>query len=396
MRLIFLYAILISDLLTTACQQQFSNKVLPPSTIFVSAFSSVPGDTQCVMTSPDGVNWTLRSIPAIGSEWECGFYGNSLFVFAGIDATGTHQNIMTSPDGINWTFQNAPAGAPEINAIAYGNGLFVAVFDTGYVHGGVMTSPDGINWTLRSSPDNRWGSIHYADGLFIATASHIPPATTGQDMMTSPDGINWTLRSSPTGMELTRIAYGSGLFVIIGGQGGGTGDVMTSPGGINWTIRDSGHDRQWISVTYANSLFVVISYNDRGTGQSVMTSPDGINWTLRNSPASGWRDIVYGNGLFVVENGDIPTGEDIMTSPDGINWTLRNTPLVPHTSDLDSWYSLACNADVGANATHSADAKVNLQVHNPNFRFKLVAAPTVIRRASFRLGRAHNRRLDIR
>ena len=76
--------------------------------------------------------------------------------------------VMTSPDGINWTIRSTPANS-YWTSVTYGNGLFVAVANIGSNR--VMTSPDGINWTIGSTPaDNSWLGVTYSNGLFVAVS----------------------------------------------------------------------------------------------------------------------------------------------------------------------------------------------------------------------------------
>jgi hypothetical protein len=58
-------------------------------------------------------------------------YGNGLFVVVGDDGA-----ILTSPDGLNWTVQTSGTGI-DLYGVAYGNGTFVAVGDDG----AILTSP---------------------------------------------------------------------------------------------------------------------------------------------------------------------------------------------------------------------------------------------------------------
>ena len=80
------------------------------------------------MYSVDGKNWITSSVPT--GMWSSVCYGNGLFVsMLGIGSTST-TGIMTSPDGITWTLRNTGQykfinNTP--NAICYGNGKFVAV-----------------------------------------------------------------------------------------------------------------------------------------------------------------------------------------------------------------------------------------------------------------------------
>jgi len=277
--------------------------------LFVAVAYSGTGNR--VMTSPDGLTWTIRT-SAADNDWKSIVYGNGLFV--AVAGSGAGNRVMTSPDGITWTIRTSAANN-DWRGITYGNGLFVAVADSG-TGNRVMTSPDGITWTIRTSAaNNNWTSIVYGNGLFVAVAE------TGTDnrVMTSPDGITWTIRTSAADNDWRGITYGNGLFVAVAESG--TGDrVMTSSNGIAWTIRTSAADNNWISITYGNGLFVAVAFS--GTGDRVMTSPDGITWTIRTSAADNdWVGITYGNGLFVAvaESG---TDNRVMVSRNENKWQI--------------------------------------------------------------------------
>jgi hypothetical protein len=86
-------------------------------------------------------------------------YGNSTFV-----AVGDGGTIITSPDGINWTVRTS--GTTNIlNAIAFGAGVFA----TAGGGGTILTSPDGVNWTTRASgTTNLLRGIAFANSRFMA------------------------------------------------------------------------------------------------------------------------------------------------------------------------------------------------------------------------------------
>ncbi|MFZ4112249.1 MAG: hypothetical protein ACOYKG_03620, partial [Ilumatobacteraceae bacterium] len=118
----------------------------------------------------------------------------------------------------------------------------------------------------------------------------------------------WTPRTSAANNRWISVAYGEGLFVAVSESGDGD-RVMTSPDGITWTSQTSAADNYWSSVTYGNGLFVAVSVS--GDGNRVMTSPDGITWTSQTSAANNsWSSVTYGNGLFVAVSSD-----GVMTSP---------------------------------------------------------------------------------
>ena len=145
-------------------------------------------------------------------------------------------------------------------------------------------------------------------------------------------GVNGTITTTGAintagGVILNTAGAATGLIVQSGNVGIGTtnptdtlevvGDIVSK--GTKWTIRTSAADNGWRDVTYGNGLFVAVAAS--GVGNRVMTSPDGINWTSRTSAADNdWLGVTYGNGLFVAV---ATSGLDnrVMTSPDGINWT---------------------------------------------------------------------------
>jgi hypothetical protein len=261
-----------------------------------------------------GSEWILRSTP-VSRTWLGITYANNQFVAIANEALSGDDNVMTSPDGINWTIQTAFLGA--WSGIVYANGVYVVVGgQTNYV----MTSPDAVTWTLRTPASTlSWRAVTFGNGLFVAVAA----SGTDNRVMTSPDGITWTSRTAPNILVYEDVIFAGGLFVAVASSGTDN-RVMTSPDGITWTSRVSAANNAWRSITYGNGLFVAVASS--GTGNRVMTSPDGINWTIRNSALDlDWYGVTFGNGVFVAvaENG---TGNRVMSSTDGINWSIETTP----------------------------------------------------------------------
>ena len=159
-------------------------------------------------------SWISRSSPgSIFFNWRSVTYGNGLFV--AVANTGTGTRVMTSPDGMNWTIRNSAA---DINwtSVTYGNGVFVAVAnsDNGSQYQRVMTSSDGITWTIRNAALPRsWSSVTFGNGLFVAVAT----SGSGTRVMTSPDGVTWTSRTSASDDPWSGVTYGDGLLVAVAG-----------------------------------------------------------------------------------------------------------------------------------------------------------------------------------
>lgn len=135
----------------------------------------VVGFTSNIITSANGTSWTTSQSAPKTNNWTSVCYGNvsgGLFVAVSSNdvsgATGL-ERVMTSPDGINWTIRNA-AQANAWQSVCFGGGLFVAVSSDGSNR--VMSSPDGINWTAGNAAQaNSWKSITYGNGRFMAVST---------------------------------------------------------------------------------------------------------------------------------------------------------------------------------------------------------------------------------
>jgi hypothetical protein len=281
-----------------------------------SGASSTPVTIAPLNVAVLGTNWTARTA-ASALNWASVTYGNGLFV--AVARSSGSSNVMTSPDGITWTLRMPSSIAMNWNCVTYGNGLFVAV---GTLIGAstdktVMTSPDGITWTERTAiSNNLWNSVVYGNGLFVAVALG------GNSVMISPDGITWTAKTFTGGVttSFSSITYGNGKFVAVSNMMT-SNKVMYSDDGINWTSVNGIDGKPWNRITYGNGNFVASASG--GALQNIMTSPDGINWVLRDHPEGGLPCIAFGNGLFVaMGNGT----NKIITSEYGKTWIAKTAP----------------------------------------------------------------------
>jgi len=238
------------------------------------------------VSSPDGINWTGRTVPYTGF-WLDVNYGAGVWVIVGSSFPSC---IATSTDAITWTPRTHPTAA-AYNSIAFGAGLFVTVTASA-VTNRIATSPDGITWTDRMAVENSpWADIIFAGGQFVAVTESAVTYT----VMTSPDGITWTGRTAPELTGYQEITYGNGLYVLVGYSG--SNRIMTSPDGITWTVRTAPALNNWGGLAFGNGLFVAVS--STGTTRS-MTSVDGITWVLKAaSAANPWDGCAFGNNIFV-------------------------------------------------------------------------------------------------
>jgi hypothetical protein len=255
---------------------------------------------------------------------------------------------MTSPDGINWTLRNNIVNNGW-RGLAYGNGLWVAAASGGGTGNRVMTSPDGINWTIGVTPtvynnvtvDREWRSLTYGNGVFVAVASSGSCATCGDRVMTSADGINWTLRTTgtPGAIRWVGVTYGDGRFVAVAHS---TGTVTTGKGrrviysqdGITWTNVVTPEDNstngiQWRGVAYGKGRFVAVAVESAAPTIPVMVS-------MNTDPAVGGTPPTVAIGTNVVQEFKNDEGEvtaavnfGTVTTPG----TLSIAPITTYTAE---------------------------------------------------------------
>lgn len=260
--------------------------------LFVAVGSSGTGNR--IITSPDGVDWTARSNP-VDNNWTSICYGNGLFV--AVSETGSGDRVMTSSNGIDWLSQTTPADN-SWNAVCFGtlsdnSPLFVATATDGFGNG-IMISSDGINWSSIAPPnDGFWNDVTYGrlsdnTPLFVAISNQF---TNSDDIMISSNGVNWSLITSGVS-DYFSIHYGNGLFVA-----SSMSYILTSSDGVNWSI-NTNYFGFWKNLTYGNGFFLIVS--DSQYGADSLTSTDGINWSYESTASiNRWVDVAYGNNTFV-------------------------------------------------------------------------------------------------
>ncbi len=165
----------------------------------------------------------------------------------------------------------------------------------------------------------------------------------------STDGTSWSqLPNNFTGCdrnasaELYSVAYGSGVFVVVGsttGTNAGCG-IWTGKDGRNWTRQSCSFAYPLRAVAYSSSLqrFVAVGTNsDAVVCDSMFSSLDGNTWNVASSSPScaggggtlfAKSLISYGTKLMVL------TSSGTATTPDGNAWTATSSIpfLTPNNS----------------------------------------------------------------
>ncbi len=304
-----------------------------------------PSIEPSLLTSPDGIIWTAQLLAT-----NANFYGVS-FVNDRFIAVGDSGLIMTSLDGIAWTVQttsgrNRTSDIYPLGGVAFGNGTYVAMDQL--LGNYCLVSTDATTWATNQLPSTTgfvaMDRVHFENGLFVAGGS----VDNSNAVLTSTNGVNWTTHITPVGIN--DLAFGAGRWVGVGDLAG----IMTSTDALKWTTVPApaavvAAQVNLHGIVYRGGFFLAVG--DSGT---VLTSADGLNWVSRSTPgAPALNAVAYGNGSFVTVGlgGNIwqsgatlnvafswqPTGATIiLSSPAGLQSVVQTSSDLIHWSDLFS------------------------------------------------------------
>jgi hypothetical protein len=294
--------------------------------ILVAVGSSHTG--ALVLFSSTGDAWTPASLPnGAGNGLYDVTFAAGLFV-----AVGQNGALLTSPDGVSWTLKDVGVTA-DLRSVRYDGTRFLAV---GGDHT-VLTSRDGVAWTMlggRPSITALW-DVAYADGRFVAVGELA-------GIWWSTDGASWTAASGQPAdayLGFYGVTYGAAGWVAVGDE-----QAASSVDGVHWTF---GSSEQLGDVTYGPiggvDRYVALGFNSEHNG--LFVSDDGIHWSSYGDAFDiyGGERIEYARGRWVT---DVTVG-DLRVSADGASWHTvslpgKKTNPGPYstTYDTDHWISV--------------------------------------------------------
>lgn len=305
------------------------------TSLFVAVAQS---GAQRVMTSPDGLVWTLRNA-ASARSWKAVCYSPTLNLYCAVAGDGVNDGVMTSPDGTTWTSRVAPN--QDWESVCWNGSVFVAGAQSGVGAIRIMTSPDGVTWTLRTSAfGGNWNSMA-SNGVVDAS---LALSTGNQHTQYSLNhGVTWANGTDPDiSASFLGLAWDGTNFIGVMSSTSGSTKAVTSPDGQTWTARVAlagVHAWTCIAVgTVAGVRRAVAIAAAPIASKQVMTSDDhGLTWTgFAASINNTWRGVAW-NGMLFAAVADVGSTTRIMTSPDGQVWTTRTSPAD------NSWSSICSN-----------------------------------------------------
>lgn len=263
-------------------------------------------------------------------------------------AVGENGSILTSPDGVAWTVRSVAESTLNLkfSAVVWDGVQFVAVGSDapggGEWLGVIYTSDAGVVWTRRylsTTADSGFNTVAFGRGLLIAAGN-------SGTVLSSADGVVWEPVSVPEVNALqtvTGVAYGGGVFVLTsldtlktagGWSNPGGGRISTSVNGKSWVTRTSGSSVENLpalrSIAYVNDRFVGSSWY---SGLRVSTD-GGQTFTTSRTSSEELSVFAGGAGLYFVSgesweaSGDQNAKVAInLLSMDGQQWSKVSAPV---------------------------------------------------------------------
>ena len=235
--------------------------------------------------------------------------GNGYFLVMATNAAGTGYFLYTSPDGINWTARTLPTaigiGVPDLATDGAGNWVMagggVGLTTATYIF---FSSDNGATWAQKTNPalasNTALSGISYGGGVWVIAAGP-------NQVWTSPDGSAWTARTGPpVSATVGNIAYGNSMFLAATS----IGLFKSTDSGVTWTAcltsLLSASPAIGSGVVFSNGLFAIGSVSNSQASGLVTLTPDGskfwqtqpgVGTIIQSLAVDGTNLIVFGNQL---------------------------------------------------------------------------------------------------
>lgn len=235
--------------------------------------------------------------------------------------------VMTSGNGVDWTLELPPQGVTNTTFLGVGGttNLLVAAGDSGTIIYSpnntmdiIVTNESGTTTQTVSTIGVIWYrapaiTTNTLQGVGVLNNSLYVVTGGRGTILTSIDGLVWLPRTSPTTNLLSGVAGWPGGLVAVGDNG----TIIGSADGFAWTKRTVNTTNWLFRVRWLNGSLVAVGQN--GT---ILTSADGETWTNRTSGTANWlTDATFIEDTWFV----VGVGGTVLTSSNLVNWTHRGT-----------------------------------------------------------------------
>ncbi|BDG02861.1 IPT/TIG domain-containing protein [Anaeromyxobacter oryzae] len=288
-------------------------RTLPTPSGTVAAVARSPGAWVAVgqggaaYSSPDGTSWTRRDPGTTKNLCDVTWTGSTFL------AVGEDGAVTTSPDGIGWTSQTAPT-TDSFTAVGASPSLAVATtFPYSGSQSALLTTPDGVDWTPRVPGISPFNDVLFAGGRFVAVGSY--------RSATSADGVDWDTSGTVPGIPDAVVHTGT-AYAAVGTDGNGAGAFFTSADGLAWSMRSADHELVGLARRPSDGLLVAV-----GSDVARVSADDGATWSLHLLTPNIWEnypflDVAWSSSASAfVALVKVAANQDAYRSSDGTAWT---------------------------------------------------------------------------
>jgi hypothetical protein len=225
---------------------------------YVSNHYFAVGNYGTLMSSEDGINWTVELTPSTNSIL-LGVGGSANFLLA----VGTKGTVLWATNAYLWYQLTAPT-TNDLYGVLYDGGDYMLCGGNGTI----LTSPSITSWARPTTPTtNTLTSLAVFPGGWVCVGAN-------GTILTSPDRANWTLQKVTTNW-LWQVKYLNGELLVVGQNGA----ILTSADGSHWSQHSSG-TTAWLN---AADYMTDVCWFAVGNNGTVLGSPDSTNWITFNT-----------------------------------------------------------------------------------------------------------------
>lgn len=206
------------------------------------------GDSGVVLVSSDAISWTAQPTPTTKNLYAIASNGINLNVAVGAGGT-----IITSPDGVTWSLAANSATSSDLYAVtysAYNSGTWVAVG----AGGTIVESTDGLTWhSVASNTVADLRGVAYGASTSAVGATTLVAVGDSGTLLSSTDGSNWVAQVLHGVTALNAVIYGN-QFVTVGSGG----NIFISTDGLAWTLTPPATNKDLYAVVHGLYLYSAV------------------------------------------------------------------------------------------------------------------------------------------
>ena len=208
--------------------------------------------------------------------------------------------------------QTLPSVGGNYTTIAYGNGTWMALG----TNTAVAKSSNGTTWTNTAGTglvSTTWTGLGYGNKYWVALRTNSSSCYYSND-----NGVSWLTGTMPSVANWTHIAFGNNTFVAIDNTNSSAKVAYSTSYGKTWTAATLSLTPAtgWRSLAHGGGVFVAIPNGSTNTASYSLDF--GATWATATLPrTTTWQSVAYGNGRFVAVSSASGTAA---YSFDGITW----------------------------------------------------------------------------